>query len=91
MSDGANNAAWGRIGGLIAHALNGSDRMLEGARAGFRERFRREVLAVATERGEELTEAEIAARAHRLMTAHMLRLAAKSAEARRAMAARGAR
>jgi hypothetical protein len=57
--------------------------MLAGARQGFAERFRREVREAAMLRGEDLSEAEIDVRAARLRRAHMLKLAAASAQARR--------
>jgi hypothetical protein len=73
---------WGRVGGLRAHALHGPAVMLGPARRGFHDRFRR---LVDPEGLLEPGEREL--RADRLRRAHMLALAAKSAEARRNRAA----
>jgi hypothetical protein len=57
--------------------------MTGAAHKGFRAKFEREVLAAAAERGEEISRADIEARAERARRAYMLTLAAKSAASRR--------
>jgi hypothetical protein len=72
----------GRIGGLRAWALNEPEVMVGPAHAGFRRRFERLVDPEGI-----LSEGERAIRAERARRAHMLALAAKSAEVRRRKAA----
>jgi hypothetical protein len=69
---------WGRIGGLTAWSRNGSETMVGPAHRGFRARFERLVDPDGT-----LDPAERAIRADRARRAHMLSLAARSAEVRR--------
>lgn len=73
-----NRAEAGRLGGLTTHATRDSYAHLAPARSAFRARFEQEVdpdgLLPADERER---------RADRAMRAHMLRLAAKSAEKRK--------
>jgi hypothetical protein len=78
MSDAARRAAYGRIGGLRAWALNDAEVMLGAAHRGFRRRFENIV-----DPDGRLSEPERAARAERALRAHMLTLAARSAAARR--------
>jgi hypothetical protein len=79
MSD---EARWGRIGGLTAWARNEPEVMVGPAHAGFRRRFERLV-----DPDERLDPAERAVRADRARRAHMLTLAARSAQVRRRKAA----
>jgi hypothetical protein len=74
-------ATWGRIGGLTAWALNDAETMIAPAHRGFRSRFENEV-----DPGRVLDPAERSARADRAQRAHILRLAARSAEVRRSKA-----
>ena len=70
---------------IAAHVLHGSRdpvKHTEPARKAFLERFDREVRQQAKDRGEILTEAEIARRAGHLKKAHMHRLALASSRAR---------
>jgi hypothetical protein len=76
MSDEARS--WGRIGGLRAWALNDAETMVGPAHRGFRARFERLVDPTGG-----LDPAERSIRADRARRAHMLTLAAKSADARR--------
>ena len=71
-------ATWGRIGGLTAQARYGSSAMTTPAREGFLARFASEV-----DPEWKLPPEERAARAQLALTAYMLRLAMRSAEARR--------
>ena len=77
MADRKDPKYWGRVGGLTAWSRNGSDVMLAGARRGFRARFARLVdpngILPASERDRRID---------RAIRAHMLTLAAKSAERR---------
>jgi hypothetical protein len=75
MSDAAR---WGKIGGLTAWSRNDAATMVGPAHRGFRARFERLV-----DPDGVLDEAERSARADRARRAHMLTLAARSAEARR--------
>lgn len=68
----------GRIGGLRAWAMNEPEVMLGPAHRGFRTRFER----IVDPEGS-LPPAERGRRAERAMRAHMLTLAARSADARR--------
>ena len=70
---------WGRVGGLKAQALHGSDAMLSAAHKGFQARFERLV-----DPDLVLDPAERATRAARLRRSHMLMLAQRSAQVRRA-------
>lgn len=76
MSDEART--WGRIGGLTAWARNDPETMVGPAHRGFRRRFEKLV-----DPDNRLSEAERAIRADRARRAHMLTLAARSAESRR--------
>ena len=67
-----------RIAALTRHAFADGAEATEAARKGFRDRFEREV-----DPDGVLTPEERARRGARLMQAHMIRLSAKSAEARR--------
>jgi hypothetical protein len=78
MTDTERARAWGRIGGLRAWALNGPDVMVGPAHRGFRTRFERIVDPEGV-----LPPDERKRRADRARRAHMLSLAAKSAEVRR--------
>lgn len=69
---------YGRIGGLTAWATLDPEVMVGPAHRGFRARFERLV-----DPDGLLDPAERAKRAERAMTAHMLELAARSAESRR--------
>lgn len=69
---------WGRIGGLTAWSRNDAATMVGPAHRGFRARFERLV-----DPDGSLDPRERAIRADRARRAHMLTLAAKSAEARR--------
>lgn len=71
-----------RIAGLTRSSRYDGHEVVAKARAAFDERFRREVIELAAERGEELTEAEVARRAQAALKAHMARLAFRSAKAR---------
>jgi hypothetical protein len=71
-----------RIAALTRHAFGDTKKATAQARAGFLAKFEREV-----DPDGVLAADERARRADRLMQAHMLRLAAKSAEARRKRAA----
>jgi hypothetical protein len=75
MSDAARR--YGRIGGLTAWARNEPERLVGPAHAGFRRRFERLVDPDGT-----LDPMERTRRADRARRAHMLTLAAKSAEVR---------
>lgn len=82
MSDGTRRAAsWGRIGGLTAWAQNDVQTLVGPAHRGFRLRFERLV-----DPDGSLDPKERALRAERARRAHMLRLAARSAEVRAAKA-----
>jgi hypothetical protein len=76
MSDEART--WGRIGGLRAWAMNDAETMVGPAHRGFRARFERLVDPDGMLEPQERT-----VRADRARRAHMLTLAARSAEARR--------
>lgn len=77
--------SWGRIGGLTAQSRHSADEMLAGARRGFEAKFEKLV-----DPDGILEPRERRRRAELAKTAHMLRLALRSAEARRAKkAARG--
>lgn len=69
---------WGQIGGLIAWSRNDAETMVGPAHRGFRARFEKLVDPDGT-----LDPKERAVRADRARRAHMLALAARSAEARR--------
>lgn len=69
---------WGKIGGLRAWALNDAETMVGPAHRGFRRRFENLVDPDGT-----LDPRERATRADRARRAHMLTLAARSAEVRR--------
>jgi hypothetical protein len=84
VSDEGNRAAtWGRIGGLTAWARHEPETMVGPAHRGFRARFERLV-----DPDGVLDPAERTLRADRARRAHMLTLAAKSAESRRKKATR---
>lgn len=74
----SRSATWGRIGGLTAWAKNDAETMVGPAHRGFRTRFENEV-----DPDRVLSPAERSARADRAQRAHMLRLAARSAEVRK--------
>lgn len=74
----SNAAKNGRIGGLTAWSRNDAATMIGPAHRGFRARFERLV-----DPEGRLSEAERSIRADRARRAHMLSLAAKSAESRR--------
>ena len=76
MSDAARS--WGKIGGLTAWSRNDAETMVGPAHRGFAARFERLVDPAGT-----LEPRERAIRADRARRAHMLTLAAKSAESRR--------
>jgi hypothetical protein len=67
-----------RVAALTRHAFGDTKAATAPARAGYRAKFERQADPQGT-----LSSAERALRADRLMRAHMLRLAAKSAESRR--------
>jgi hypothetical protein len=69
---------FGRVGGLTAWALNDAETMVGPAHRGFQARFERLV-----DPDGRLDPTERAIRADRARIAHMLNLAAKSAESRR--------
>jgi hypothetical protein len=69
---------WGRIGGLTAWARNDAETMTGAAHRGFRAKF----AAIVDPEGR-LDPQERAVRADRLMRAHMLTLAARSAASRK--------
>ena len=71
--------AWGRIGGLTAWSRNDAEVMVGPAHRGFRVRFERQV-----DPDGILDPHERMVRADRARRAHMLALAARSAEVRRA-------
>jgi len=75
-------ALQGRIGGLTAWSRNDSETMVGAAHLGFRRRFEKMV-----DPDRVLPEPERLVRADRARRAHMLTLAAKSAESRRRKAA----
>ncbi len=79
----AERRAWGRIGALTMHARHDAKATSAPGRAAANDRFRREVLDAAAERGDALTEAEVERRAALLRRAWMQRIALKSAAARR--------
>jgi hypothetical protein len=83
VSDDAR--AWGKIGGLTAWSRNDAATMVGPAHRAFRARFERLVDPDGT-----LDPQERAQRADRARRAHMLTLAAKSAEVRRTKKAAGA-
>jgi hypothetical protein len=68
-----------QIAALTRHSRGDTKQATKAARAGFMAKFERECDPDGT-----LDPAERAVRAERLLRAHMIRLAAKSAEARRA-------
>lgn len=72
-------ARWGQIGGLTAWSRNDREVMVGPAHRGFRARFERLV-----DPDGKLDPEERAIRADRARRAHMLTLAARSAEVRRA-------
>lgn len=74
---------WGRIGGLTTSSRHRGEDTTRAARQAFRERFERQVDEEAAARGETLEPAERARRAEAAMKVHMMRLAEKSAAARR--------
>ena len=78
MSGGANRAAWGRIGGLVAWSRNSPTTMVGPAHAGFLRRFEQLVDPEGV-----LDPRERAVRAERARRAYMLQLAAKSAAVRK--------
>jgi hypothetical protein len=78
MTTNERAKAWGRIGGLRAWAMNEPEVMVGPAHRGFRTRFERLVDPEGS-----LPPAERVRRAERAMRAHMLTLAARSADARR--------
>lgn len=79
MTDAINRAAaWGRVGGLTAHAKHGPEVMLAAANAARWAKYER-----AVDPDGLLPPDERRRRAERLRRADMLRLAARSAEARR--------
>ena len=67
-----------RAGGLAVHAKYGTDAIVARARAGFMDKFLREV-----DSDHRLPEDERQRRAHMALRAHMNKLAAKAVEARR--------
>lgn len=71
-----------RIAALTRHSRGDTKQATEAARTAFRDRFAR-----AVDPDGKLPPEERAARAQRALRAHMLRLAAKSAEARAKRAA----
>ncbi|MGD0861778.1 MAG: hypothetical protein ABSA21_03340 [Candidatus Limnocylindrales bacterium] len=78
MSADASRKIYGRIGGLTAWSRLDPEVMVGPAHRGFRARFERLVDAEG-----QLDPAERAKRIDRALRAHMLTLAAKSAEVRR--------
>jgi hypothetical protein len=78
MPTSAERAAWGRIGGHIAHAMHDSAQLTAPARRAFLDKFEREV-----DPDGELEPSERARRAEHARKAHMQRLAMKSVAARR--------
>ena len=78
MHSRRQQAAWGRIGGLTAWSRHGAETMLGPARRGFIARFEHMVDPTGN-----LSPDERARRAQRALRAHMLQLAARSAEVRR--------
>lgn len=87
MNTTTQRQAYGRIGGLTAWSRNDRETMVGAAHRGFRARFENEVIRAAADRGEKLTDRELAVRADRARRAWMLTLAAKSAAARKRKAA----
>ena len=80
--DETRSRSWGRIGGLTAWSRNDSETMVGPAHAGFRRRFENLV-----DPEGQLDPAERSIRADRARRAHMLTLAARSAESRKKKAA----
>jgi hypothetical protein len=79
----ADRARRARLAALVRWSKSDSRVGTAKARAGFLERFEREVREAAERRGEMLAPDEISRRAQRAMRAHMVRLARRSADARR--------
>lgn len=82
MDDNERARTWGQIGGLTAWSRHDAETMVGPAHRGFRARFEKLVDPEGT-----LPEAERTIRADRARRAHMLTLAAKSADSRRRKAA----
>ena len=78
MSQPMTRSEAARIAALTRHSLGDTKKATEPARRGFMARFED-----AVDKDRLLPEAERQARAHRALRAHMLRLSAKSAAARR--------
>jgi hypothetical protein len=74
-----SNSDRASVAALTRHAFGDTVAATAPARAGFRAKFERQV-----DPDNRLTPEERSRRADRLMRAHMLKLAAKSADARRA-------
>ncbi|MCC7364851.1 MAG: hypothetical protein IT303_10815 [Dehalococcoidia bacterium] len=83
MSKDATKQQVGRIGGLTTHATSDSSAIAARARAGLTARFEREVREHAVEKGEVLSDSELARRIEMTRRVYYARLALKSAEARR--------
>lgn len=78
MTTTAQRALWGRVGAAIARSRHDPRDLTANARRAFLGKFEEQVRAEYP----ELPEPEVARRASELRTAHFLRLAARSAEAR---------
>jgi hypothetical protein len=72
-----------RLAAHVLHSRYDSKQLTAPARKSFEERFVRQVIAEAKERGESLTEAEIERRAGHLKKAYFVRLGMASGKARK--------
>jgi hypothetical protein len=72
-----------RLGGLTRASLYSGSEMTANARKAFADRFTKLVLENAAANGESLTEGEVLRRAAAARKIYFLRLAARSADARR--------
>jgi len=81
VADPAKSRA-GKLGALIVHSRYSGQEITRPARLASLARFERQVLEEAAQRGEELTEAEVARRTDFKRRAYFTRLAALSAKAR---------
>lgn len=77
-----------RIGGLVLHSRNDSATIAARARRGLEAKFRREVVAAATEAGQgDLSEEETSRRVAISRRVFFVRLSQRSAQVRRTRAA----
>lgn len=87
MSTPAERSLHASMAAHVLHSRVDPKQHTAPARRAFLDRFAKQVIAEAAERGEELSDAEVIRRSEHAKTAYMKNLSLKSAQARRERAA----